>query len=439
MVSVQQPTPSVHKEREWVTKCIEGLRIPTAEAHKLEWEKRERSVEVQDLSTQLVHLQRMLAAEQDRMAELLREGELLQEQEPVLAGDLATLRGALGVRVEGVYYTEGSLPEKAATVCKSLPQASDGSSRSITGFPIAADADGRAPPGWLEFHPHDFRSEVQGDLEALDARLATEQERRHAFAAELRTILRNQETEHELIKVVFQQHQRQTEEYRRQVHAKADEATAAYLQLQAQMDMQEKQHQQHKLQLEGNGQLLAEELERKSIQLRTDAEAALASGQAMMLKATNAHAAGIRRNHSLASGLQLELAEVDTMVSQRVQVLKHQLHSLRKRYHAVSGQRNNCQDALRGRIEGLQHATRQCESMTMRCVDTFLPKQPSKDREQPAHGSRATKVEALALRPALRKLRRILDLCRKELADVQRASRKAADDEGPMVVAATNT
>mmetsp|Transcript_48873 Transcript_48873/g.85018 ORF Transcript_48873/g.85018 Transcript_48873/m.85018 type:complete len:141 (-) Transcript_48873:11-433(-) len=89
---------------------IENLRLPVEDVHRVEWEKKQRLVEISDLELQLKDAERKLVSHQAELLRVTETNDNIRAQAPQWEADLEHARAILRPRVEGVRFSAEAQP-----------------------------------------------------------------------------------------------------------------------------------------------------------------------------------------------------------------------------------------------------------------------------------------------------------------------------------------
>merc|ERR1711988_1491528 len=136
-------------------------------------------------------------------------------------------------------------------------------------------------------------------------------------------------------------------------------------------------------------------------------------------KASLAHIHGMLQSREQVSELEVKVENAQSRSLRNIQGLERRLTFLRERYDGLANHRTEELTALREDIVRLQHAVRQCEKLATHCVGAgFHGRHPApSSANRHGNGAAADALGALALGPAVRRLRKILERCEQTLND----------------------
>eukprot|EP00931_Biecheleriopsis_adriatica_P012069 TRINITY_DN113167_c0_g1_i1.p1 TRINITY_DN113167_c0_g1~~TRINITY_DN113167_c0_g1_i1.p1 ORF type:complete len:497 (+),score=139.32 TRINITY_DN113167_c0_g1_i1:123-1613(+) len=402
-------------ERLLVQEPLEELRVPVEDAHRAGWECKKRIQEIADLKSQLVVVEDNLRRQQEVLLSLAREREALKAEVPAWEVDLQQLRAVARPRVEGLHFIPGHLPERIGGFTAALGASSRGSSGSNSQRP---------GPVVTEYLPTDREASVQQRLAGLRERVAVERESRGASRSALEDLMRVEAEEAQLLQQALREQLSRVRKRREKVRAQADNIVEHHLRLKEEVAGAEASAKSERLKLKETGDELTSKLA-GTLVLRCEETHNMGKlAQQLQQRSARTHETGMLRAREDAAFLREQIEDEEDRSAQRIAVLEEQLLALRRRYKALEGSRVQELEALRLDIEGLQRATRQCEQLATRCVawQQGLPMSGSRgDRRLRSASccskcncscnSEDAKMEALALRPAVARLRKVLENC----------------------------
>lgn len=383
--------------RQPLAEKIDALRVPCEDAHRTEWERRARDTEAEDIRQQLRTAEARLVAQQRKLGDALRERDGLAAQRPKWEADLAHALSTLGSRVEGVRFAAGARPEKLG-VCTQA-------SKSVAG------AESCAATAVVQHMPFSRGDAGESYLKALRERLARERKDHAEAKRALERHLSIEEAEHELLMGALSEQNARLQQRHGQVLEQANEAAGWHLRLSTEHETLKDRHATEVCQLQAVNEELARNLHDIALMQQAHTESAELRGRKLKDRASKSQVPNLQRAWNDAAKVRGQVEEVRDLGSRQVQELERCLGGLKHRYQGVVQHRAVELSALQKDILALQRATRQCEQLAVRCVGIGKA-----DVSDGRHGP-ALKVEALALRPAVAKLRRILESCKVVLAD----------------------
>jgi len=367
---------------------IDALRPPCEDAHRTEWERRARGTEVEDLRQQLAAAETRLATRQRKLGDALHERDGLAARRPGWEADLACALG-LG-RAEGVRYAPGLRPEKLGLWARG-----------------AAGAAAR-----VQHMPFTRGDAGESYLGALGERLARERRERAEARRSLEHQLSVEEAEHDLWMDALREQSTRLHQRHAQASAHASEVEGWHLRLSAEHETLKGGHAAEVCRLQAANEVVAQTLHDTTFVRQAREESAESRGRKRKEKASQSQVPNSQvAARDEARILQGRVQEVRDLGLRQVQELERCLGGLQLRYQRVVHHRIEELAALQKDILALQRATRQCEQLAVRCVDMGRG-----DLSNGRHES-ARKVEALALRPAVAKLRWIWESCKVALGE----------------------
>jgi hypothetical protein len=448
----------LESERAFVFAQIENLRVPVEDAHRVEWESKQRVVDICDLELQLEVAEKRLLDQQDELINVATATDKLRAEAPQWIAELDNLRSMLCPRVDGVRYASGVPPEKIGRFVPNLPKqdvvsVTHGSSSSsgkraaeITADPQVQQGGPNTGPTLVEYLPHDREDATEEHLKELRQRLAEEQQGHAAAKETLRNLDQIEQEENELLLTSLRQNLARVKKHRSYMQERADEVMHWHTKLQ--MDHED---------LQTKGRLEVQQLVSCNDALSQRLKAVSSYNQQEMAQAV-LHGHKLKEKASLAFISEMLQAREDTaelhgraeMAQSRslrnIEGLERRLSFLQERYNGLANHRTAEFTALHKDIERLQHAVAQCEKLATQCVSasfhkthrripgaprtasrgpsaaTFTPPRRTGRRSASASAEKsvvpvAEALEALALRPAVRRLRKVLEKCEQKLVE----------------------
>lgn len=408
----------VERTRPRIFEQIENLRVPVEDAHCYEWEKRQRLIEISDLELNLKDAERRLVSHQADLLRVAEENDNKRAQAPGWEADLEHARAVLRPRVEGVRYSAGMQPEKLGRfvpnsppnlTCDSQP-AGIGSGSVIT-----------------EYVPNDREEVNNAYLQSLQERLKKEREGHAAAREQLEELQRIEEEEHFLLLKALQEQEDRARAQRDHIRLQVDEVMQWHMRLHLEDEALKVQGDEEMNKLRESNQFLAQRLQCMSMQGHSDREQALQERKQLNEKSSWAYLAGVLKARENAVSLHDQIDSAEESIVRKVDDLEKRLEALRARYDGLVRHRAVEMVQLRNDVQRLQRATRQCELIAARCLKPPGPSTQKKGSRSKTFnasvdvsGTSTANLEALALRPAVQRLRAILERCEAALQGEER-------------------
>mmetsp|Transcript_152852 Transcript_152852/g.281783 ORF Transcript_152852/g.281783 Transcript_152852/m.281783 type:complete len:508 (-) Transcript_152852:79-1602(-) len=404
---------------------IENLRLPVEDVHRVEWEKKQRLVEISDLELQLKDAERKLVSHQAELLRVTETNDNIRAQAPQWEADLEHARAILRPRVEGVRFSAGAQPEKigcfAPTVTSSAPRglgkrddSLGAGPEQVQRSPLAEIRQPNSGPGpvIMEYVPNDREEVNNAHLKSLQERLQREREGHAAARDQLEELQRCEEEENALLLHMLQEQTKRAREQRDHIRLKTDEVMRWHVRLRQEDESLRNEGDKEMNNLRDSNNFLAQRLQSVSMQGHDAREKASQDRQQLNEKASWAHISGLLRARENAAMLHDEIDVAEEGALSKVDDLEKRLEALRARYDGLVRHRAAEIVQLRQDVQRLQHATRQCELIATRCLNLPTLSLFSSGRlGRTSAGAATSNLEALALRPAVQRLRSILERC----------------------------
>jgi len=408
-------------ERPCVYAKIDALRVPVEDAHREEWEARQRRSEIADLQDQVLLSESRLAERQEKLVRQANDNDQLRAQAPCWEADLEHVRSSTGARVEGVRFAPGAVPERVG----GFP----GCAKANSSSRAASAARGSSPSGTgvgtvrVEYAPNDHESLRNNYVATLERRLVRERES-HANAHQTLEELRKVEAhESELLLTTLRESVTRAKRNRGKVRVEADEVMRWHLKLQAEHATLNDNYPKEVAQLRECNEVLLRRVGELAAQRDEECTKAVQAARRREAVIAESNVSGALCAREDSTALQEEIETLELRSARRTRALSDQLQTLQTRYAHLEKDRASQLAALRSDVEGLMRATNQCEKLAARCVSadlagaidaTLAPGGGGGALPLPTRGcccTPATPIEALALRPALARLRHALEQC----------------------------
>lgn len=417
--SLEPVLSELEADRLFLQDPVEQLRVPVEDSHRADWERRKRLQEIADLKVQLATAEDELRRQQKALLRLAGISEDIRSAAPIWEADVRQLRAVARPRVEGLSFSPGHLPEKVASFC---PHHSDciASSSSNSRKDVAKGVV-------MEYLPQDRQMALEQRMEIRRQCIKVQCERRTEACSTLEALVQTEAEEAALLHQVLREQLTRVKKRRHQTRAAADAVVDRHLRLKVEVQVAATKGDAEKQKLVEARNDLSSKLASQLLQRCAGVDSVGALGQQLVKRAAKAHESGVQRAREDAAFLREQIDAEEGHSAQRIVALEDQLGMLRERYENLEGSRAQELDSLRMDVEALQRATRQAEQLAARCVAWQKKPHSADARSQAQEEKRAgscckkcgcrckededARVEALALKPAVARLRKVMEAC----------------------------
>eukprot|EP00929_Paragymnodinium_shiwhaense_P119701 TRINITY_DN91594_c0_g1_i1.p1 TRINITY_DN91594_c0_g1~~TRINITY_DN91594_c0_g1_i1.p1 ORF type:complete len:492 (+),score=112.58 TRINITY_DN91594_c0_g1_i1:79-1554(+) len=429
---------SCEEERPVIFEKIEALRVSAEDVHREDWERRTRLQEIEDLKAQVREAEFRLSSQQEGLLRQAQENDNLRAQAPCWEADLEHVRALTQPRVENIRYSPGELPERAGGVARAkaggaAATSAPGAKReaaSAASFGGAAAASVSGSRVKLEYKPFDHEAAVQLHLKSLEDRLERERNGHASAKKALAELMRVEDEESEMLLCVLRDNLERVKRERDRLRQEADSVSLWNLRLQSEHASVKETYPLEVAQLTACNQSLSMHLQQLT-ERRDHAQAqAEATTRRLEASAAQSNMCGVTRAREDAATARHRLGAAEVRGTRYIRSLQEQVDALRTRYERLEQHRSDEVSQLRRDVAALHRATRECEKLAARCVAGEFAKQLSvtpgggggeisvmQQRRGPAARQPATHFEAMALRPAVMKLRAAIEQCERSLRE----------------------
>lgn len=417
--SLEPVLSELEADRLFLQGPIAELRVPVEDSHRADWECRKRLQEIADLKGQLAAAEDDLRRHQKALLQIAGIGEDIKSAAPMWEADLRQLRSVARPRVEGLSLSPGRLPAKVAAFCPYQDDfiASSGSN----------SRNGVSKGVVTEYLPHDRQAALEQRIEFRRQCIKNQSERQTEMRSTLEALIQTEAEEAALLHQVLREQLARVQNRRQQTRAAADAVVDRHLRLKAEVQAATTNGEAEKQRLVEVRNVISSKLASQLLQRCAGVDSVGALGQQLVKRAAKSHECGVQRAREDAEFLREQIDAEEEHSAQRIVALEDQLSLLRGRYESLEGSRAIEQDSLRLDVEALQRATRQAEQLAARCV-AWQKKPRSGDAAQdksvaasckkcgrPCKEDEDARVEALALKPAVARLRKVMETCEHRL------------------------
>eukprot|EP00427_Karlodinium_veneficum_P031827 CAMPEP_0169195756 /NCGR_PEP_ID=MMETSP1016-20121227/7379_1 /TAXON_ID=342587 /ORGANISM="Karlodinium micrum, Strain CCMP2283" /LENGTH=452 /DNA_ID=CAMNT_0009272307 /DNA_START=114 /DNA_END=1468 /DNA_ORIENTATION=+ len=404
-------------ERCFISAEIENLLVPVEDRHRVEWERKQRIAEIEDLSAQLQQVEQQLLNRQEELVQVAGENDRLRAQSSQWNEELERARAIMRPRVDAVHYSPGLQPEKIG--------------RFVPALPNKATSKESSGPVLVEYLPCDRQEVTDEHFLELRRRLADEQQGHKIASETIQNLKLIEEEEHGLCLTALKQQLDRIKKHRCHIRERTDEVLQCHTRLKAENEGLRVRGSLEIQQLLDFNALLSKRLEVVVSQGTQEVSRAESQWGQMKCKADSAYLSGVMRAREDTGILHEQIDERQASNMRSIEGFERQLSALKKRYDAISNHRTTEVDALRVDIEGLRRAVRMCEKHAMQCLSSGFHRggvaigmdelHDKRSSVTPASSQKkncpSAALDAVALRPLVAKLRTIMERCEASLKE----------------------